>query len=190
MLQVVILAVTAFVGTNLDDIFMDTLLFSGEKTGSGRWAVAAGKYLGIGILILLSVLGAFGLQFLPEQYLGFLGLLPIALGIRELIGAFREEEEEENTRRSSGLVLNAALITLANGADNIGVYIPLFSGFAPWQIAVTVAVFGVMMALWCLLTSTLSRLPVLQRFIEKYKKLLVPTVYMALGAYILLTSFL
>ena len=190
MIETLILAVTSFVGTNIDDIFIDTLLFADAKTKPGRWGIVLGKYLGVGVLVLVSILGAFGLQFLPRSYIGWLGLVPIALGIKEIVESLRSKEESGETgKRSSNMAINAALITIANGADNIGVYLSVFAGFALWQLAVTVGVFGLMVALWCFLAKTLADLPVLKKFLTKYKAVIVPVVYIALGVYILLENF-
>ena len=78
-----------------------------------------------------------------------------------------------------------ALITIANGADNIGVYIPLFAGFSLWQMGTALSVFSLMTGLWCLLSIRLSDLPVLQKLLRKYKPVLIPAVYILLGLYIL-----
>ena len=147
MVETFILSITSFVGTNIDDIFINTLFFTEAKTKADNRNIVIGKYLGIGALILLSVLGAFGLQFLPQQYIGYLGFVPIGLGIKEIIVAIKSrkadkaDEAEETAQKSANKVWNTALITMANGADNIGVYIPLFAGFAVWQILLAIYIF-------------------------------------------------
>ena len=196
MIETFILSITSFVGTNIDDIFINTLFFAEAKTKADNRNIVIGKYLGIGALILLSVLGAFGLQFLPQQYIGYLGLVPIGLGIKEIIVAIKSrkadkaEEADGTVRKSANKVLNTALITMANGADNIGVYVPLFSGFAVWQTVMTVFVFSILIAAWCFLGKCLARLPVLNNILTRYKTIIVPVVYIALGIYILLKNFL
>lgn len=196
MVETFILSITSFVGTNIDDIFINTLFFTEAKTKADNRNIVIGKYLGIGALILLSVLGAFGLQFLPQQYIGYLGLVPIGLGIKEIIVAIKSrkadkaDEAEETAQKSANKVLNTALITMANGADNIGVYIPLFAGFAVWQTLLAIGVFLILIAVWCLLGKLLANLPVVKNVIEKYKTVIVPIVYIALGVYILLKNLL
>lgn len=196
MVETLILSITSFVGTNIDDIFINTLFFTEAKTKADTRNIVIGKYLGIGTLILFSVLGAFGLQFLPQQYIGCLGLVPIGLGIKEMIAALKSrktdnaDEAEETAQKSANRVLNTALITIANGADNIGVYLPLFAGFAVWQIVLAIGVFLLLIAVWCLLGKLLADLPVVKKVLEKYKTVIVPIVYIALGVYILLKNML
>lgn len=165
MVETFILGITSFIGTNIDDIFINTLFFTEAKIKADNRNIVIGKYLGIGALILLSVLGAFGLQFLPQQYIGYLGLVPIGLGIKEIIVAIKSrkadkvEEADGTVRKSANKVLNTALITMANGADNIGVYVPLFSGFAVWQTVMTVCVFSILIAYGVFLESVLQGFP-------------------------------
>lgn len=194
MLETLIATIMSFVGTNIDDIFINTLFFAQASSKRDIRSVVIGKYLGIGGLVLLSLLGAFGLQFIPQQYIGFLGLIPIMLGIKEWVGYLKSrnasdsEEEEKKADPSKGMVLNVVLVTIANGADNIGVYIPLFAGYTPIQMAVVVVIFALMIALWCLLGKKLSDLPVLRSFLLKYKYIMVPVVFVILGIYILIKS--
>lgn len=192
MIETLILSITSFVGTNLDDMFINTLFFSEAETKADSRSVVYGKYLGIGVLIILSILGAFGLKFLPQHYIGYLGLIPIGLGIKEIIENAKSKGEDgpcNGVKKSANRVMNTALITIANGADNIGVYIPLFAGFALWQMALSVCVFLIMIAVWCFMGKTLAALPPLQKLLEKYKTVIVPTVYIALGIYILISNF-
>ena len=193
MVETFLLSITSFVGTNIDDIFINTLFFAGARTKADRRNIVIGKYLGIGGLILLSILGAFGLQFLPQQYIGCFGLVPMGLGIREMIAAFKSgktEAADKTAKKSANKVLNTALITMANGADNIGVYIPLFAGFAVWQMLFATGVFLVLIAVWCLLGKLLANLPIVKNVIETYKAVIVPLVYIALGVYILLKNLM
>lgn len=186
MFAVLLCSVFAFIGTNVDDIFLLTLFFSEARTKSDARTVVCGQYLGVIFLYFLSVLGAFGLSFLPESYIGFLGILPIILGVKAI---FDRSDEDDEKKSALGGALRVALVTVANGADNIGVYIPLFAGFSAWQIAVAGIVFLLMMALWCIMGKKLSEMPFLRRFLEKYKRILVPTVLILLGVYILAEAF-
>lgn len=188
MIETLILSITSFIGTNIDDLFIDMLFFAEAKTKAERNGIMLGKYLGIGILTFISILGAFGLQLLPQEYIGYLGLVPICLGIREILRQITRQEEDdgEQSPRSANMVMNVALITIASGADNLGVYIPLFAGFAAWQMVLTVCMFLICIAVWCFLGKTLTDLPVLRDFLMKYKSVMVPAVYIALGGYLLL----
>ena len=183
MFEAMLSAVAAFAGTNIDDIFILMLLFAQCGDRADRWRVTAGQYLGIGVLTAVSMLCALGLGQVPEQYLRLLGLVPILLGVRAWL---RRKEEETAEAKGSG-VLSTAALTIANGADNIGVYIPLFAGFTGTQLAVTAAVFATMTGLWCLLGAKLADLPRVQAVIGRWKSVLVPAVLILLGLSIILS---
>ena len=186
MFSVLLTSVAAFIGTNLDDIFLLTLFFSEAETKKKARAVVCGQYLGILLLYVLSVLGALGLSFLPEKYIGFLGILPIILGVKAI---FDKDDEDDGEQSAFGGALRVALVTVANGADNLGVYIPLFVGFSAWQTATAGVVFLLMTALWCIFGKKFSEMPFLRRFLAKYKRILVPCVLILLGMYILAEAF-
>ena len=84
----------------------------------------------------------------------------------------------------SGAV-NTALITLASGADNIGVYVPLLAGFTFGQMMFCTVIFFVMTGLFCILGKKLADMPVFRTIMEKYRQILTPVIYIILGLYII-----
>ena len=192
MFSVILTSTLSFISTNIDDIFMLMLFFAQCHTLRSKAKVAAGQYLGIGVLAALSLLGAVGLRLLPSQYIGLLGLFPLALGAKALLASSPDEDRQEtegNTSSAPGL-LSVALVTIAGGGDNIGVYIPLFAGFRTAELLCALVVFAMSTGLWCLLADRLSRLPVIQNIIHRYKHILIPTVLIGLGLYILVDAYL
>ena len=173
-------AILAYISTNIDDVFVLMILLARTK-GKGR--MIAGHFLGVGLLTAVSMLGALGLQSLPLRYVGLLGLVPIGLGIR----AWFRRGGGEAEAKSVGL-LSMAAITLGNGADNVGVYIPLFTGFSAGERVGAVVIFAAMTALWMWLANSLAELPKIRAVIEKYKAIVIPVVFLALGLFILLDS--
>jgi len=123
--------------------------------------------------------------------IGLFGLIPIALGIREIVVHRRERRApatEKTPARAIGGVLNVTLVALANGADNIGIYVPTFAGYTTGQLIALVGIFAVMMALWCLLAELITKFPGLKNVLQKYEHIVVPTVFIGLGVYIIVTS--
>ena len=82
-------------------------------------------------------------------------------------------------------VLAVAAVTVANGGDNLGVYIPLFAA-EPYAIPAFALIFGVMTALWCALARVLIGHRILGESIRHYGHWVLPLVLVALGIYILL----
>ncbi len=186
MLAAILSGIAAFIGTNIDDLFINAFFYAKADTRAKVRGVLIGKYLGIGFLVVVSLLGSLGLNLLPMNHLGILGLVPIFLGIREIVSYCRGQQEgsEEPNQRAGVFSLQVALVTVANGADNIGVYIPLFTGYTRIQLLLCLTIFAIMTALWCLLGKKIIALPFLQHFLSQYRHIIVPVVYIALGVYI------
>lgn len=185
MTETLLSSVIAYASTNIDDIFILMLLFT--QTSAKFQRILFGKFIGIGLLTAVSLLCAFSLSFFPQEYIRFLGIAPILLGVI----AFFDYRKESNPQISLGnhsvssAIWSTALITVANGADNVGVYVPLFVGYTLPQMLVTVLVFALMTVLWCILGSKMARLTFIGRTIERYKNIAVPAIYILLGVYIL-----
>ena len=181
MLTSIFTSIIAYISTNIDDIFVIMILLASAGAAKGR--LIAGHFLGVGLITVISMLGAFGLQNLPLKYVGLLGLVPIALGIK----AWFDRDEEESEAKGTG-ILSMAMITLGNGADNVGVYIPLFTGFSGPERIGAVIIFAFMTVLWVWLANSLAEFPKVKAVIEKYQSIAIPVVFIALGVFIIVDS--
>ncbi|MFG1890925.1 cadmium resistance transporter [Micromonospora sp. NPDC049051] len=178
-------AAVVFAATDIDDIVILTLFFVAART-TGRprtWQIVAGQYLGIGALALASAVVAAGLLVVPDPWTGLLGLLPIALGVRALLG-----RDADDAPAVVGSALGVAGVTIANGADNIAVYVPVFRALGPADSAVFLLVFVVLIALWCVAGAWLGGHPRVTRLVGRVGHWLVPAVFIAIGLVILATS--
>lgn len=183
----VVTAAGVFAGTNVDDLIVLTVLFLAARA-SGRprpWQIWAGQYAGIGVLVAVSVLAALGLALVPDRWVPLLGLVPVALGVRGLIGAVRRSPGDDEAPAVAGNALAVAGVTIANGADNIAVYTPVFRTIGPAGSVLTIAVFAVGVAVWCLASSWLGSHRRVIALVERYGHWLVPLVFIAIGAVIL-----
>lgn len=187
-MELIIASIIAFASTNIDDIFV-LMLFFGNKTYRTK-DIVIGQYLGVGTLILISLIGSFAGLLIDKKYIGLLGLLPIFLGIRALLQYLRQKNVEELPETSVGKnsVFTVAAVTFANGGDNIGIYIPLFATLSLIGRAIMISIFLLMIALWCLAGRYLSSHPAIAKVISKYGHILTPVVLVLLGLYILYES--
>lgn len=193
-LPLIALGAAAFVATNVDDSLV-LLFFFGDRRFRARH-VFLGQALGIGLLVLLSLAGALLAVAMPDELVGLLGLLPIALGVRQLIERRRGAADaatpapvvargEPGWRRAAAV----AGVTLANGGDNVGVYVPLFATRSPWETTLIVAVFGVMLAVWTFGAYYLARRSVAAARLQRVSGALMPWVLIGLGVVILAEAF-
>lgn len=77
ILGLLAIGIAAFAATNIDDIFVLMMFFS-SLTFPVRQAVL-GQYLGIGLLVAISVLGSLIALVVPTYIIGLLGIVPITI---------------------------------------------------------------------------------------------------------------
>ena len=85
-------AVAMFVATDIDDAVVVLVLNIASRSGGApkRWEIWAGQFVGIGLLVLVSFLGALGLSTIPVEWAGLLGLIPLVRGVHRLAGLIRD----------------------------------------------------------------------------------------------------
>ncbi|GLY20421.1 cadmium resistance transporter [Micromonospora sp. NBRC 101691] len=178
-------AAVVFAATNVDDIVVLTVLFvAARATGRPRrWQIVAGQYAGIAALVAVAAIAAVGLLVVPEPWTGLLGLLPVALGVRALL----RRDDDEAPAVVGGLA-GVAGVTIANGADNIAVYVPVFRTLSPAEALVFLLVFVAGVGLWCVVGARLGGHPRVVRLVERTGHWLVPVIFMAIGVVILAGS--
>jgi cadmium resistance protein CadD (predicted permease) len=167
----------AFAATNIDDIVILTFFFSQTRR---RWPVIVGQYLGFSALVLVSLAGFVGGRIVPHEWVRFLGLIPIAIGIKKL---FIKPADHLKVKAVS--VLDVAAVTFANGGDNIGIYAPLFAVSNALQLIQLFAVFYFVLGVWCVVGYLIPRHPAIANALARYGRWLVPLVLIALGVYII-----
>ena len=188
-------SIAAFISTNIDDIFVLMLLFPQAENEKDIKSITIGQYLGIGLLTIVSILGAFGIQCISLRYIAFLGIVPIILGIREWQKYKREEKSvgafvgQEKTTTDIK-IMSVMLLAIANGADNIGLYVPLFAGYNPGEKIVAYVVFMIMTGVWCFIGKKIAGLSWLKEKLLKYKHRVVPIVFILLGICIIVENIL
>jgi cadmium resistance transport/sequestration family protein len=183
--ETAIAALCAFVVTNLDDLALLILWFSAAKARSQRWRIVLGQYLGFLTLVGLSLPAWFGGQWIVPAWLGWLGLLPIGLGLRTMFGSDHDDDALPTLRGPGwGQITQVAAVTIANGGDNIGIYVPFFAHQSAASLGVTLLTFLGLVGLWCGLADWLIRHPTVNSGIQRYGDRLIPIGLIGLGLYI------
>jgi cadmium resistance transport/sequestration family protein len=200
----IIAGITAFTVTNIDDIMILMLFFARISHVFRPRHVVVGQYLGFALLILASLPGFLGGLIIPRPWLGLLGFLPIAIGIHHLLKGEPDQQRismmpgewqgmKQGWRSQFVRILHpqtyqVAAVTVANGGDNIGIYVPLFASSSGQSLVVMLTVFFSLVGVWCLVAYHLTRLPMVAEMLTNYGNQLVPFVLVGLGILILLDS--
>jgi cadmium resistance transport/sequestration family protein len=195
--------IVAFVATNIDDMFILLLFFSQVDANFRRRHILIGQYLGFTAIIIASLPGFFGALVIRRELIGLLGILPIVIGLKQLLHPEPETTEiqtvttdfKESSPSNPILSLlwsilhpqtyKVAAVTLANGGDNIGIYIPLFGGQNLVSLGVILSIFFLMLGVWFAIAYLLSSHPTVGFILSRYGKHIVPFVLISLGLFIM-----
>ncbi|HEQ0487377.1 TPA: CadD family cadmium resistance transporter [Streptococcus pyogenes] len=193
MIQNVVTSIILYSGTAVDLLIILMLFFAKRKSRKDIINIYLGQFLGSVSLILLSLLFAFVLDYIPsKEILGLLGLIPIFLGLKVLLLGDSDGEAiaKEGLRKDNkNLIFLVAMITFAScGADNIGVFVPYFTTLNLANLIVAVLTFLVMIYLLVFSAQKLAQVPSVGEILEKYSKWFIAVVYLGLGIYILIEN--
>ena len=180
-------AVGLFVGTNIDDMMVLAVLSASSRaTGRPRrWEIWAGQYLGIAMLVGGSFAASRGLDRIPQGWLWLLGLIPLSLGIYKLAATVRAHRRGERPPAPApGGLPGVTGLIVANGGDNVAAYAPVFATMGAAAAAVTIAVFAVGVAIWCLAGSWLVSHHRVTQTLERWGHWIIPVIYILIGLYI------
>ena len=193
MIQNIVTSIILYSGTAVDLLIILMLFFAKRKSRKDIINIYLGQFLGSVSLILLSLLFAFVLHYIPsKEILGLLGLIPIFLGLKVLFLGDSDGEAiaKEGLRKDNkNLIFLVAMITFAScGADNIGIFVPYFITLNLVDLIVALLTFLVMIYLLVFSAQKLAQVPSVGETLEKYSRWFIAVVYLGLGIYILIEN--
>ncbi|MBD2682357.1 MULTISPECIES: cadmium resistance transporter [Nostoc] len=196
----------AFATTFDDNLYLTTFFGKVNRTFSAKHIVI-GEFVGFTVLVLASLPGFFGGLIIPSTWIGLLGLLPIAIGISNFMS--REDDGEtvqdvsislpspsKSGRQKKSLLATirdpqtyrVSAVTIANGGNNIGIYVPLFASSNLPSLGVILCVCYLTVGAWCFLSYNLTRNPLMTPVLARYGRKIFPFVLIWLGLSILIKS--
>ena len=184
-------AAVVFVATNIDDIVLLAAFFADPRLRPA--AIVAGQFLGMGVLVAASAAVALAALAVPPGWPALLGAVPLAMGAWQLVGLMRNGVHPEDDDAGVGprvegrlhsQLLAVAAVTLANGADNLGAYVPMFAADPP-AVPLFSLIFLVLTGAWCALGRALVRIPAIAPTLQRFGHVLLPLVLIAIGVQIL-----
>jgi cadmium resistance protein CadD (predicted permease) len=194
--SVVAIAIVAFVSTNVDDLFLLVSLFIDAEFR--KISVVVGQFVGMSMLVVISIFAALFAMSIPGNWIWSLGFAPLLLGINRLWKLIKQGRgpvvnpkrtgdffgKERLVKRRHSEVALVTVLTMANGGDNVTVYIPLFSVHRD-ALLEFVIVFGLLTMLWCVSGYYLTRHRLFGDRIKRYARFVIPFILIGIGLNIL-----
>lgn len=190
MIETAIIATVAFAATNVDGAFVLLAYFANPKVRDAH--VVIGTYVGMAALVAAAMaLSAVFLALFPD-YIGALGALPVLIGLRQIWTAWHERGNSiVDVAFGTGAVEASELVairTIANGSDNVAVYIPLFARQSRFEEILTCLIFAVLVGVWCLAARWTAGHSELGASIRRWGRWVTPVVLIALGVFIFVSN--
>ena len=183
-LTLIALIVGTFVSTNVDNLaILVGWLLSGRVAHSH---VAAGYALSVTTVIFISAVLGLSSKVIPVQWIGWLGIVPILLGIYALVGQFRGAVEEDVPEVSGNAAMfGVAATMIANSVDTVIVLAPLLVDTQDHIDPILIGGFALMAVAWFVLASLLSRSAAKMAVIQRVAAWIAPLIMIAVGFYII-----
>lgn len=186
----IIIAVTAgaFIATNLDNLVLLVALYSRFKQHSGL--VAFGYITGMIIIGAISVaVGEVG-DYIPVTYLGYLGVIPIMLGITALIHVARGTQSGASSSiatstSSRAIFVTVVLTQLSNSADSIITFSALLADSLDATDYLIAPTFLAMSGIFAWLAYYSQSHHIISMVLNRYGHYLTPFILIMVGFYIL-----
>jgi cadmium resistance protein CadD (predicted permease) len=200
-LEILGLSIGAFVATNIDDLFILIVFFA--KRSFSTYQIVLGQYVGMGLLLGVSLLGSLIALVIPHNLLGLVGLFPIAIGVKELLdlrSRNKDDDDDKDVKIVSRLSnsrwrtylpsLVVATITFSGG-EEIGIYTSIFITYSSLpEITTIIAVVMALTGAWCWIAAYLVNHSFLATQLRRIADKVLPFVLIGLGTYILIEAFL
>ena len=194
MLGTIIAGVVTYWSTAIDLLIILMLFFAKIKDKKGVRDIYIGQFLGSGLLILVSLFFAVILHYVPDKrLLGFLGIIPVFLGIKALILGDSDGEKMANEKlkdtNQNNLIKTLIFITIVScGADNVGLFVPYFISLALPKLLITLVVFLIMIFLLVFIAQKSVSIPIVGTVLEKYSRWFIGIVYIFIGGSVLIEN--
>ncbi len=204
-----LMGVAIATATTFDDNIYLTLFFSKTNYSFRPRHVILGELIGFTGLVMISLIGFVAGLVVDHAWVGLLGFLPLAIGINTLISNETDDQDQipaiavanpshrpYRQVRSRSLVhtfkdpqtYKVSAVTLANGGNNLAIYIPLFASTSLPRLSLILATCYGAIALWLSLSYHLTRQPMLAVIMARYVRRAFPFVLIWLGTNILINN--
>ena len=178
----VVLGLVAYASTNVDNL----LLLCSIRRGSNKSAPIRFGFLAatLGVLTLSLCFIALGF-FIPTNALGYLGIVPITLGAKQILFSPAPETADGPAAVSAGAV---AAILFSNSSDTLAAFGPLFVESEPVVVVTLVATFLVCASAVLVVVERLQDVISEMPWLDTLATRGTPFIMILVGSYILMDT--
>lgn len=182
ILTAMLLAPIAYFSTNLDNLIILSAL---SHNSGAELSIRSGFIIASVTVFFLSLCFVMLGYFVRPDALGYLGIVPIALGVRQLLAGTLGPG---NTVFDNASTRTISIILIANSADTIAVFGPLFAESKPVVLIALAAGFAASAAAWLVL-ATYIRLSVgRSERVGSLSRYATPLIMICIGVYVLMNT--
>lgn len=180
-MTVIALVTSSFVATNVDNLLILVAWMLGGRLATRR---LLGAYsLAAAAVLLVALLFGTVSNLLPVQYLGYLGIIPVLLGLKMLAERFQANEAVSEKKALSSVAVATALF--ANSVDTILVFAPLLADSAASVDPLIAASYVLVAGAWFAVAWWFSRNVARLARVTMIAQWVAPLIMIAVGLYIL-----
>jgi cadmium resistance protein CadD (predicted permease) len=184
IINIVVLSTMAFISANTDGMIIAIVYLTDPNYDSKN--ILYGQIIGFWFLIIVSLILAQSLFFIPKEYARWLGIVPIIFGFAKLLKySSRGAVKPENIQPSGRQIQEISILTVATGADDVLAYTPIFATRTLHEVSILSIVFVVMTIIWWMIAKWLADHGIIRKVVSKGGPILVPLLIICIGVLII-----
>ncbi len=187
VIAIVSLTLAGFVATNIDNLLILVALLA---TSHSRWPVLAGYGAAATTVLALCLVGAALGSLVRPDWVGYLGILPVLMGLHLAWRGWRERSAGPTPEAppSRGAAGAAFLLTLSNSGDSIALFLPLLAETERESVMLLLALYLGLVLAWAGFARVVAARQLLATTLQVHSRWLLPCVMIAVGSYVLLDT--
>ncbi len=189
LLTITVLVTSGFLATSLDNLLILVLLYGAARS---RLAVMLGYLASTAIVMLLAALGYLLGGMLDADLVGYLGLIPLALGVYALLRPNKllhaNTDVESGQSGFAGYFVTSFTLMLSNSGDSLALFLPLLADTGRAWFPFLFLVWLLAALAWASFAWLLGSKHALAELIERRGAKLIPWVMIGVGCYILMDT--
>ena len=185
-LAIIALVAGSYAATNMDNLtILVSWMLAGKTSSAG---IGKGYALATAAVLAISFLLGLSSNVIPIGLIGYLGVIPIGLGIYTLIGQIRGVSQQYDADSGNGAALGVAATLLANSTDSIIIIFPMLADSQAIIDLYIVSAFVVAAAAWFWMAKVASQQAAKLDAVTRVAGWIAPLIMIYVGIYILMDT--